>query len=370
MKVMTIIGTRPEIIRLSETIKLLDRYTDHILVHTGQNYDYELNEIFFKELSLRKPDYYLNVKATSIGEQLGNILISSEKVFLKEKPDALLILGDTNSALSCIIAKRMKVPTFHMEAGNRCFDENVPEEINRRIIDHTCDVNLPYTLHAKLNLLNEGIHPKRIFITGSPIREVLEKNMKMIDQSSILTELKLIPNEYFVVSAHREENIASEKVFNEFIDLLNLLAKKYEKKIIVTTHPRTRKRIEQTNINLNEHIVLHKPFGFFDYVYLQKNAFCNISDSGTINEDASILQIPSVVIRYSTERPEALDNGNIILSGMNPDDVLRSIAVITDQKERNIKFSSPNDYSDINVSEKVVRIIIGQTHMLKKQIWG
>lgn len=370
MKVMTILGTRPEIIRLSETIKLLDRYTDHVLVHTGQNYDYELNEVFFKDLSLRKPDYFLNVKAQTIGEQLGNILIASEKVLTEEKPDSLLILGDTNSALSCIIAKRMKIPTFHMEAGNRCFDENVPEEINRRIVDHTCDVNMPYTLHAKLNLLNEGIHPKRIFITGSPMREVLEKNMEKIDHSNILDELELKPYDYFVVSAHREENINNEKVFEGFVDLLNSLAKKYGKQVIVTTHPRTRNKLEQKLIKFDDKVVLHKPFGFFDYVNLQKNAICNISDSGTINEDASIMRIPAVVIRYSTERPEALDAGNVILSGMNAEDVIKSIEVVIDQKSRNIPFMIPQDYSDINVSEKVVRIILGQSKMLKWQIWG
>lgn len=370
MKVMTILGTRPEIIRLSETIKLLDKYTEHILVHTGQNYDYELNEVFFNDLSLRKPDYFLGVKAQTIGAQLGNILVESEKVMQKEKPDALLILGDTNSALSCIIAKRLKIPTFHMEAGNRCFDESVPEEINRRIVDHTCDVNLPYTEHAKLNLLREGLHPKRIFITGSPMREVLEKNMGNIDSSNIINELKLNPNDYFVVSAHREENIDNDVVFNEFIDLLNGLAKKYEKQIIVTTHPRTRKRIEQNKVHLDHRILLHKPFGFFDYVHLQKYAICNISDSGTINEDASILNILAVVIRYSTERPEALDTGNVILTGMNYKDVITSIEVVMDQNNRNITFAIPKDYSDNNVSEKVIRIIVGQTKMLRKQIWG
>jgi UDP-N-acetyl-L-fucosamine synthase len=369
MKVMTILGTRPEIIRLSETIRLLDKYTDHVLVHTGQNYDYELNEIFFRDLSLRKPDHFLDVKAQSIGKQIGNILIASEKVLKEEKPDSLLILGDTNSALSCIIAKRMKIPTFHMEAGNRCFDENVPEEINRRIADHTCDVNMPYTLHAKINLLNEGIQPKRIFITGSPMREVLEKNMEKIDHSNILDELGLKPYDYFVVSAHREENIDNENVFEEFINLLNSLIKKYGKQVIVTTHPRTRTRIEQKNVKLAEKVVLHKPFGFLDYVKLQKNAICNISDSGTINEDASIMNIPAVVIRYSTERPETLDAGNVILSGMNTEDVIRSIEVVLDQRSRNVSFAIPQDYSDRNVSEKVVRIMIGQSKMLKKQIW-
>lgn len=370
MKVMTILGTRPEIIRLSETIKLLDKYTDHILVHTGQNYDYELNEVFFKDLSLRKPDYFLNVKANTIGEQLGNILTASEQVLLKEKPDALLILGDTNSALSCIIAKRLKIPTFHMEAGNRCFDENVPEEINRRIVDHTSDVNLPYTLHAKLNLLREGIPPKRIFITGSPMREVLEKNMDKIESSNILNELNLPEKGYFVVSSHREENVDNPAVFKEFIDLLNELVIKYDKPVIVTTHPRTKRRIDEAKIPLDNRVVLHKPFGFFDYVKLQKNALCNISDSGTINEDASILNIPAIVIRYSTERPEALDTGNIILTGMNSRDVLNSIEVVLDQHSRRVSFDIPDDYRQSNVSEKVVKIIVGQSRMLKKHIWG
>lgn len=366
-KVMTILGTRPEIIRLSETIKKLYRYTNHILVHTNQNFDYELNDIFFKELELREPKYVLNVKSKTIGEQIGKILTQTEGVMLKEKPDSILILGDTNSALSCIVAKRLKIPIFHMEAGNRCFDERVPEEINRRIVDHTSDINLPYTEHARRNLLKEGLNPENIFVIGSPLTEVININRKKINNSNILERLNLEKNEYFLISIHREENVDDKKNLIKIINALQKIVEKYQYPLIVSTHPRLKRRIEELNIKLNNLIKLNKPFGLFDYIKLQKNAYCNLSDSGTIHEDAAIMGIPALVIRESSERPEVYDTGNVIITGLNSDIILNSIEIAVSQKKEGIKFSCPRDYIDTNVSEKVVRLIVGMSKIIMKK---
>jgi len=364
LKVMTIMGTRPEIIRLSETIKRLDKYTNHILVHTNQNYDYELNKVFFEELNLRDPDYLLDVKAATTGEQIGKILTQTEKVMIDEKPDAILILGDTNSALSCIVAKRLKIPIFHMEAGNRCFDDRVPEEINRRIVDHTSDVNLPYTEHARRNLLREGLSPENIFVTGSPMAEIFKFNMEKIEKSRILEELNLKKDNYFLISIHREENVDNLTNIKTILEALDLIAKKYGYPLVITTHPRTRKRINELGMPDNDLFLFHKPFGIFDYVKLQKNAYCNLSDSGTIHEDAGIMGIPAVVVRESSERPEAYDAGNVILTGINSQQILQSIYIVRKQYDEGIRFSTPFDYQITNVSDKVIRLIIGLNKIL------
>lgn len=367
LKVMTIMGTRPEIIRLSETIKRLDKYTNHILVHTNQNYDYELNKVFFEELNLRDPDYILDVKSATIGEQIGKILTQTEKVMIDEKPDAILILGDTNSALSCIVAKRLKIPIFHMEAGNRCFDDRVPEEINRRIVDHTSDVNLPYTEHARRNLLREGLSPENTYVTGSPMAEILKFNMEKIEKSRILDELNLEKDKYFVISIHREENVDNLDNINTILDAFDLIAKKYGYPLVISTHPRTRKRINELGMPENDLFRFHKPFGIFDYVKLQKNAYCNLSDSGTIHEDAGIMGIPAVVVRESSERPEAYDTGNVIISGVNLSSIMLSIEIARSQYEELIKFNTPDDYKDLNVSDKVVRLIVGLCKLVPKK---
>ena len=367
LKVMTVLGTRPEIIRLSETIKKLDKFTNHILVHTNQNYDYELNKIFFEGLGLRDPDYSLDVKADSIGEQIGKILIQTEKVMVEEKPDAMLILGDTNSALSCIVAKRLKVPIFHMEAGNRCFDDRVPEEINRRIVDHTSDINLPYTEHARRNLLREGLSPENIFVTGSPMAEVLKFNMEKIERSSIMQSLNLKKDNYFLISIHREENVDNPENFKAILEALELISNKYGYPLVISTHPRTQRRINELKLSRNDLFYFHKPFGMFDYIKLQKNAYCNLSDSGTIHEDAGIMGIPALVIRESTERPEAIDTGNVILTGMNSTSILLSIDVARKQYEQSVNFSTPFDYCDLNVSDKVIRLIIGYSKLIPKK---
>lgn len=311
---MTILGTRPEIIRLSEVIKRLDKYTNHVIVHTNQNYDYELNQIFFDELQLRKPDYVLDVKSKTVGEQIGKILTQCEKVMLKEKPDAVLILGDTNSALSCIIAKRLRIVIFHMEAGNRCFDDRVPEEINRRIVDHTSDINLCYTEHARRNLLKEGLDSQYIFVTGSPLTEVYEVSKDKIEQSNILKHLRLKEGKYFLASIHREENVNNEKNILSIINALHILVKEYDIPVIFSTHPRVKRRLEELNIKGSKKIIFHLPFGMFDYIKLQKGAFCNLSDSGTIHEDAAIFGIPALNIRESNERQEAYDTGNVVMT--------------------------------------------------------
>ena len=369
MKVMTIVGTRPEIIRLSEVIKACDRYFDHVLVHTGQNWDYTLNEIFFEELELREPDYYLGAVGDHLGETMGNIIAKSYEVLAKEKPNALLILGDTNSALSAISAKRLKVPIFHMEAGNRCFDQNVPEEINRRIVDHISDINLPYTEHSRRYLLSEGIRKEHIFVTGSPMTEVLHKNMEKIQGSNVLSELNLEPRKYILVSAHREENIDNEKNFFSLMNALNHIAERYQLPIIYSTHPRSWKKIEERKFKFNPLIRQLKPFGFFDYNKLQLNAFCTLSDSGTLSEESAILGFPAVLIRTSTERPEVLDKGTIVIGGITEKDIVQAVelsrAMWNNKEQRNL---AP-DYLDENVSVKVVKIIQSYTKVINNVVW-
>lgn len=369
LRVMTIVGTRPEIIRLAETIKKCDEYFDHILVHTGQNWDYTLNEVFFKELELREPNYFLGVVGNSLGETMGNIIAKSYEVLDKERPDALLILCDTNSCLAAIAAKRLKIPVFHMEAGSRCFDQNVPEEINRRIVDVTSDVNLAYTEHARRYLLSEGMRKEYIFVTGSPLPEVFHKYMDKIDESKVLEELKLEKGNYILVSAHREENIDNDKNFKSLTDALNTIAEKYNMPIIYSTHPRSWKRIEAMNIKFHDNIKQLKPFGFYDYNKLQKDSFCVLSDSGSLAEESNIMGFAAVSIRTSTERPEAIDKGSVILEGIDFDSITQGIEVITKQKELDEILVKVHDYTDINVSIKVVNVIQGYTNVINKFIW-
>lgn len=368
LKVMVVVGTRPEIIRLSEVIKAIDKYFELILVHTGQNYDYTLNQIFFDEFGLKKPDYYLDSPGKNLGETVGNIISKSYDVIEKEKPDCLLVLGDTNSCLAAYSAKRLKVPIFHMEAGNRCFDFNVPEEINRRVVDHISDVNLAYTENARRYLINEGIKNDFLYVTGSPMAEVLYKNMESINNSNVLKNLNLQEKNYFVVSAHREENIDIDSNFLELVKSLNKIAEVYKKRIIFSTHPRTAKKIKEKGIKFNSLITNLEPLGFFDYVALQKHAFCVLSDSGTIPEESAILNFPGVSMRNSTERPEALDAGSIVLGSVREHDLLNSIELAVnsfqEKKENPVK-----DYRDINVSEKVVKIIQSYYNIVNERTW-
>jgi len=370
LKVMTVVGTRPEIIRLSEVIKACDRYFNHILVHTGQNWDYTLNQIFFEELGIRQPDYYLNAAGKHLGETIGNIIARSYEVMLKEKPDALLILGDTNSALSAIPAKRLKIPIFHMEAGNRCFDQNVPEEINRKIVDHISDINLPYTEHSRRYLLAEGIRKEYIFVTGSPMTEVLHKNLEKIHQSKVLEELQLQPEKYIVVSAHREENIDNEKNFFSLMNALNAIAERYQLPVVYSTHPRSWKMIEKRGFKFHPLIRQLRPFGFFDYNKLQLNAFCVLSDSGTLSEESAILGFPAVLIRTSTERPEVLDKGTIVIGGITEKNIIQAVELSRSMWENKEKTVMANDYVDDNVSVKVVKIIQSYAKIVDKFVWG
>lgn len=370
LKVMTILGTRPEIIRLAAVIKACDRYFNHILVHTGQNWDYNLNAIFFEELELRKPDHFLNVVGNDLGETMGNIIAKSYSLMKKENPDALLILGDTNSALSAISAKRLKIPIFHMEAGNRCFDQNVPEEINRKIVDHISDINLPYTEHSRRYLLSEGLRKEHIFVTGSPMLEVLSKYRDKIDKSNVLTELGLEKKKYILVSAHREENIDIERNFMFLVEAFNCVAEEFKLPIIYSTHPRSLKKITEKHIEFNPLIKNLKPFGFFAYNKLQQNAFCVLSDSGTISEESSILNFPAVLIRTSTERPEVLDKGSIIIGGIKAEDVVNAIYLAVNSYEEQRYNIKPVDYYDANVSLKVVKIIQSYTGIINKVVWN
>ncbi len=435
LKIMTIIGTRPEIIRLSRTMALLDKYVNQVIVHTGQNYDYELTEVFWDDLELRKPDYFLDVDRSSLGGSVGDIIRKSEEVMKKENPDGLLVLGDTNSCLSAYMAKRLRIPIFHMEAGNRSFDFNVPEEINRRIIDHIADFNLVYTEHARRHLLSEGLQHRRIYLTGSPMKEVLDYYKPKIEKSDILTKLKLKKNEYFVVSTHREENVDNPENLQKIIEVLNQLAERYNKPIIVSTHPRTRKRLEElkntpiTNYQsritshqspvtnhqspitsdqspvtnnqspvTNHHLRFLKPFGFLDYINLQMNALCAISDSGTISEESAMLEFPAISLRQSMERPEAQDTGSIILSGLEPDIVLNAVKIVIDQfntrttnhtppitnhqspvtnhqspvtnhQSPATSHQIPADYQITNTSWRVLKLILGNTKLSNKW-WG
>lgn len=371
MKVITIVGTRPEIIKLCRVIHELDRYTNHILVHSGQNYDYELNEIFFRQLGVRKPDYFLDASGESAAQTIGNVICKFDKVLEKEKPDALLVLGDTNSCLGAISAKRRKIPIFHMEAGNRCFDQRVPEEINRRIIDHISDINMPYTEHARRYLLLEGIRPETIIKTGSPMNEVLEYYKEQINSTDILERMQLIPGEFILLSSHREENIDSEINFKNLIELLKAIVRTYEKSVIVSTHPRTRKKLESMRVrNLHERIYFLKPFGFFEYVKLQINAFCVVSDSGTITEESSILNFPAVTIREAHERPEGMDEGTLIMCGLEPSKVIESINIVVANYHRGIRrFKLVQDYDTENVSQKVLRTIVSYTDYVNRTVW-
>jgi len=371
LKVMTILGTRPEIIKLSRVIAELEKYTDHILVHSGQNYDYELNEIFFNELEIKKPDYFLNAAGQNSAATIGQVIMEADKVMEKEQPDAILLYGDTNSCLSIIPAKRRKIPVFHMEAGNRCFDQRVPEEINRKIVDHLSDINMPLTEHARRYLIAEGIKAETIIKTGSTMKEVLTYYRPYIEESNILSSLKLSTGEYFVVSAHREENIESEVNFNNLLDSLNAIAREYDKSVIVSTHPRTRKRLEGLQrTDLDARIQFLRPLGFFEYVKLQMEAFCVISDSGTITEESSILNFPAVTVRQAHERPEGMDEGTLIMCGLDQERVLDSIEVVTTQYSNNKKeFKIVGDYDTNNVSKKVVRIIMSYVDYINRTIW-
>lgn len=365
LKIMTILGTRPEITRLSRVLSKLDEFFDHIIVYTKQSYDYELSDIFFKELGLRKPDYSLNVKSETLGGQIANIIKQAEAVILKEEPDSILILGDTNSSLSAIVAKRLKIPIFHMEAGNRCFDWNVPEEVNRRIIDHISDYNLCYTKQAKDYLVNEGLAPQTIFITGTPLSEVYSFFEDKIEESKILTDLKLSPQKYFLVSMHREENVDNEDNLKELFSSFEYLVKAYDFPVVVSLHPRTRKRIEEAKIKVDSKIILSKPFGYFEYCKLQKNALCVLSDSGSIQEESAILGFSAIQIRVSTERPEAFDSGSIILVGFNRNIIVNAISLVVSQKNKGESLVLPEDYKDVNVSTKVVKLILGLTGIKK-----
>ena len=369
LKVMVVVGTRPEIIKLSEVIKKCDKYFNMTLVHTGQNYDYNLNEVFFKNLGLRAPDFYLNVVGKNLGETLGNVISKSYDLLAEQKPDAILILGDTNSALCAISAKRLKVPIFHMEAGNRCFDENLPEEINRKMIDHISDVNMPYTEHARRYLLNEGLKPEQTFVTGSPMREVLNKYKKEIEESNVLDELKLEKNKYFLVSAHREENIDNEKTFMELMNSINKIAETYGYPVIYSTHPRTEKFIEKRNFKFHPLVKNLKPFGFFDYCKLQKNSYCVLSDSGTLAEESGILDFPAISLRTSTERPEVLDRGSFIIGGVKEEDVLRAVELSHEMFKQGEKTYTALDYTDDNVSVKVVKLIESYTKLINRNVW-
>lgn len=372
LKVLTVVGTRPEIIRLSCVLRKLDETEaiEHILVHTGQNYDYELNEVFFSDLGLRKPDYFLNAAGKNATTTIGQIIINIDPVLEKEKPDAFLVLGDTNSCLCAIPAKKRHIPIFHMEAGNRCFDQRVPEETNRKIVDHTADINLTYSDIAREYLLREGLLPDRVIKTGSPMFEVLNTFKKQIDQSDVLKRLKLQKGNYFVVSAHREENINSGN-FEKLVLSLNLIAEKYQLPIIVSTHPRTRNKINEKGIEFNPLIQLMKPLGFHDYNHLQKNAKSVLSDSGTISEESSIMNFPALNIREAHERPEAMEEASVMMVGMNTERILQGLAILETQKrdtERTLLQVS--DYSMPNVSDKVVRIIISYTDYIKRVVWS
>lgn len=370
LKLMTILGTRPEIIRLSQTIKKCDSYFDHILVHTGQNWDYALNQIFFEDLQLRAPDAYLDAAGGNVGETIGNIISKSYEFMLSEKPDALLILGDTNSALAALSAKRLKIPVFHMEAGNRCFDENLPEEINRRIVDHIADVNLCYSEQARRYLYAEGIPKDRCFVTGSPMAEVLAASRSKIENSQILNKLGLAKEQYIVLSAHREENIDNEKNFSQLMESVNALAEAYNLPVIYSTHPRSAGFIEKRQFHFHPKVRTLKPFSFSDYNHLQYHSFCTISDSGTLPEEAAYFKhFPAVCIRTSTERPEALEKGAFILGSISAEEVLQAVELAVSMADREEKISQVPDYIEENVSSKVIRIIQSYTSIINRMVW-
>jgi len=374
LKLMVIVGTRPEIIRLSEVIKKCDKYFNTVLVHTGQNYDYELNGIFFRDLGLREPDFYLDAVGDDLGSTIGNIIDKSYKLMVKERPDAVLVLGDTNSCLSVIGAKRLHIPIFHMEAGNRCFDECLPEETNRRIVDVISDVNMCYSEHARRYLNASGVARERTYVTGSPMAEVLTAHLKEIEASSILKELGLEKGRYILLSAHREENIDTKENFESLFTAINAIAEKYDVPVLYSCHPRSRKRLEESGFELDKRVIMHKPLGFHDYNHLQMNAMCVVSDSGTLPEESSFFlsigkPIPAVAIRTSTERPEALDKGNFILSGITEKEVLQSVDLAIEMN-RNSDLGVPTpDYTDLNVSDKVVKLIQSYTGIVNRMVW-
>ncbi|GKV82499.1 UDP-N-acetylglucosamine 2-epimerase (non-hydrolyzing) [Pectobacterium polaris] len=370
MKVMTVVGTRPEIIRLSRVIQKLDLYCEHVLVHTGQNYDYELNEVFFSDLGVRKPDYFLSAAGKNAAETIGQIIIKIDQVLESVQPEAILVLGDTNSCISALPAKRRKIPVFHMEAGNRCFDQRVPEEINRRIVDHTADINLTYSDIAREYLLAEGLPSERIIKTGSPMFEVLTHYMHQIDGSSVLKTLQLMPNKFFVVSAHREENVDSPKNLVKLATILNTIAEKYNYPVIVSTHPRTRNRINEQGITFHQNVNLLKPLGFHDYNHLQKNAYAVLSDSGTITEESSIMNFPALNIREAHERPEGFEEASVMMVGLEIERVLQALSILDTQPRGDSRLlRQVADYSMPNVSDKVVRIIHSYTDYINRVVW-
>ena len=371
MKVMTIVGTRPEIIKMSRVMAELEKFVDHVLVHTGQNYDYELNEIFFEELGVKKPNYFLDVAGKSVAYTIGNVISKSDDIFEIEKPDAVLLYGDTNSCLAVISAKRRKIPVFHFEAGNRCFDQRVPEELNRKVLDHLSDINFPLTEHARRYLLAEGIKPDTIIKPGSTMKEILNFYSEEIKASSVLTQLGLEKKEFFIVSAHREENIDSVENFNDLLDSLNAIAEKYKFPIIISTHPRTKIKLESLNRkNINPLIQFSKPLGFFDYNKMQQNAFCVISDSGTISEESSIMNFPAITIRQAHERPEGMDEGTLIMSGLKKDRIIQSIDIVTSQSSQADRVTKiVYDYNVDNFSLKVVRTIISYVDFVNRTVW-
>ena len=370
LKLMTVVGTRPEIIRLSRVMAVCDQYFDHILVHTGQNYDYELNEIFFTDLGIRKPDHFLNAAGATGAETIGNVIIAVDKILEQVQPEALLVLGDTNSCMAVLPAKRRKIPTFHMEAGNRCFDMRVPEEINRRIVDHTADINLTYSTIARDYLLAEGLPADQVIKTGSPMFEVLHHYKAKIEASDVLARLGLKEHQYFIVSAHREENINSDQNFLDLVEMLNAVAEKYQYPVIVSTHPRTRKRIEQLNIEFHPLVQLLKPLGFSDYNKLQLSAKATLSDSGTINEESSILNFPALNLRQAHERPEGMEEAAVMMVGLTAERILQGLEILNHQprgEERLLRLVT--DYSMPNVSEKVVRIVLSYTDYVNRVVW-
>jgi len=370
IKVMTVVGTRPEIIKLSQVIKELDINVDHTIVHTGQNYDYELNELFFEQLGIRKPDIFLDAMKGTPSETIGDIIAKSDRVYQEIKPDAVLLYGDTNSCLTVISAKKRKIPIFHMEAGNRCFDLRVPEEVNRKIVDHLSDINLPLSEHARNYLLAEGIRPETIIKIGSPMMEVLNANMEKIKSSNILDTEGLKAKEYILISIHREENVDSENNFSDFLDSIDEISKVYNLPIIISTHPRTRKKLDEIGYEKNNKLIrFSKPYGFHEYNKLQMNAFCVISDSGTITEESSILNLPAITIRQAHERPEGMDEGTLIMSGLNKDRIIESIEVITSQYREKRVMKIVSDYDVDNVSMKVLRIILSYVDYINRTVW-
>jgi UDP-N-acetyl-L-fucosamine synthase len=369
LKLMTIVGTRPELIRLSEIIKKADKYFKHIFVHTGQNYDERLNSIFYQDLGIRNPDYYLGVVGSNLGETMGNIISKSYDLMLKVKPDAVLILGDTNSALSAISAKRLKIPIFHMEAGNRCFDENLPEEINRRIVDHISDIHLPYTEHARRYLIAEGIRKEHIYVTGSPLNEVIQVHQKEIDDSEVLEKLSLLSGNYIVLSAHREENIDNQNNFQGLMEAINKMAEVYQMPIIYSVHPRSAKYLKEREFKFHPLVRMMPPFNFTDYSYLMKNAYCVVSDSGTLPEEAAMNHFPAVCIRTSTERPEALDKGCFLVGGINSESIMQSVYMAVEMAKESDFGSKVPDYEEVNVSSIVIRIIQSYTRIIDDKVW-